>query len=202
MLAGPNGSGKSTLFGYLEQISGEKGFHLGQVLNPDVLEQELADNRRVDLAAMGIGADNDELATYVREHALFKRLEGDLPTVEDGILVASEGYEPGYFIPVLCDLLRDRWMASARSFSFETVMSSESKIDLLRAAGLAGYRTYLYYIFTEAPQINLERIVNRVATGGHDVPYDKVESRYERSLLLLWEAIRLVDRAYLFDNSG
>ena len=43
---------------------------------------------------------------------------------------------------------------------------------------------------------------SRVQDGGHDVPADKIISRYERSLALLPEAVRLSDRAYLFDNSG
>jgi predicted ABC-type ATPase len=45
-------------------------------------------------------------------------------------------------------------------------------------------------------------MANRVTLGGHGVPEDKIEPRYDRSLSLLLEAIKLTDRAYLFDNSG
>lgn len=38
--------------------------------------------------------------------------------------------------------------------------------------------------------------------GGHDVPKDKIISRYTRSLNNLSNAIKKTDRAYLFDNSG
>ena len=64
-----------------------------------------------------------------------------------------------------------------------------------------GYRTYLYYIATEDPAINIARVRSRVHLGGHDVPEDKIVSRYARSLDLLLEAVRLSNRAYLFDNS-
>lgn len=37
---------------------------------------------------------------------------------------------------------------------------------------------------------------------GHDVPEDKIIERYFRSLDLLVDAIRLSDRAYIFDNSS
>ena len=41
-----------------------------------------------------------------------------------------------------------------------------------------------------------------MAQGGHDVPGEKVESRYTRSIGLVPDAVRLADRAYFFDNSG
>jgi predicted ABC-type ATPase len=41
-----------------------------------------------------------------------------------------------------------------------------------------------------------------VSQQGHDVPREKIISRYERSLDLLLRAIRATDRAYLFDNSS
>jgi predicted ABC-type ATPase len=50
--------------------------------------------------------------------------------------------------------------------------------------------------------ININRVRLRVAQGGHDVPEDKIVSRYSRSLDLLLPAIRETDRAYVFDNSG
>jgi predicted ABC-type ATPase len=41
-----------------------------------------------------------------------------------------------------------------------------------------------------------------VETGGHDVPVEKIISRYYRSIDLLWDAMKVCDRTYLFDNSG
>jgi len=45
------------------------------------------------------------------------------------------------------------------------------------------------------------RVKSRVHMGGHDVPVDKIVSRYARSLNLLRDAVRHTNRAYLFDNS-
>jgi len=81
-------------------------------------------------------------------------------------------------------------------------MSGADKIDVLRLAKRKQYRTYLYYICTDDVSINEARIANRVSQGGHAVPAEKVISRYERSLGQLVKAIKAVDRAYLFDNSG
>ena len=65
-----------------------------------------------------------------------------------------------------------------------------------------GYRTYLYFIATEDPQINIERVARRVLNGGHDDPKEKIVSRYHRAIRLLPAALRIVDRGYVFDNSG
>lgn len=65
-----------------------------------------------------------------------------------------------------------------------------------------GFRNYLYFICTDSPTINRERVAARVSQGGHDVPPEKITARYDRALKLLPEAIALCDRAYLFDNSG
>ena len=49
--------------------------------------------------------------------------------------------------------------------------------------------------------INQERVKARTQLGGHDVPANKLLSRYDRSLDLLYDAIKMSDRAFLIDNS-
>ena len=119
----------------------------------------------------------------------------------DGRLDFHEVIVNAYFASVTADFLRRKLMQSGISFSFETVMSSPDKVALLKTAQELGYRTYLYYIATEDPEINLARVKARVSQGGHDVPADKIVSRYVRSLDLLLPAIKHSNRAYLFDNS-
>jgi predicted ABC-type ATPase len=80
-------------------------------------------------------------------------------------------------------------------------MSSADKVTFLKKAQQRGFRTYLYYVATEDPVINISRVRNRVRLGGHPVPEDKIVSRYGRSLGLLADAIRYTNRAYIFDNS-
>lgn len=80
-------------------------------------------------------------------------------------------------------------------------MSHRDKTEFLRKAQTRGYRTYLYYIATEDPSINISRVKNRVRMGGHSVQEDKIVSRYQRSLDLLIKAIQFANRSYIFDNS-
>ncbi len=92
------------------------------------------------------------------------------------------------------------WSAG-HSFTCETVMSHPGKVALLEQAQRLGYRTYLYFVATDDPEINVSRVRNRVGLGGHPVPEDKIISRYYRSLAHLLEAIKHTNRAYIFDNS-
>jgi len=107
-----------------------------------------------------------------------------------------------YFASVASDLLRQMLLERKSSFTFETVMSHTSKVVVLKQAQALGYRTYLYFVATDDPAINISRVRNRVKLGGHGVPEDKIEERYHRSLELLTEAVRHTNRAYIFDNSG
>lgn len=92
-------------------------------------------------------------------------------------------------------------MKAQQKFSFETVFSHPSKLQIMQQAVDAGYKVYLYFVSTESPQINTFRVLARKRKKGHDVPEDKIISRYYRSLDLLYEACQLAYQAFFFDNS-
>jgi predicted ABC-type ATPase len=102
----------------------------------------------------------------------------------------------------IADFDRDCCLSARLNFSFETVMSHQSKIDLLVRAGASGYDVTLYFICTSDPEINIRRVQNRVSLGGHDVPRDRIVARYWRSLNLLCNAALVARRVVLFDNSA
>ncbi|MBI2355457.1 MAG: zeta toxin family protein, partial [Deltaproteobacteria bacterium] len=97
---------------------------------------------------------------------------------------------------------RHKLLEAGVTFTFETVMSSPDKVAFLKKAQEFGFRTYLYYVATEDPEINISRVESRVAEGGHSVPRDKIVERYRRSLDLLADAVQYANRAYIFDNSS
>ena len=69
-------------------------------------------------------------------------------------------------------------------------------------AAMAGYKVYLYFVATEDPEINIQRVEARKKLGGHAVPTDKIKSRYYKSLELMYRAAQLAYQCYWFDNSG
>lgn len=97
--------------------------------------------------------------------------------------------------------LRYECLDKGVDFVFETVFSSEEKIDFLRKAKEAGFFIRIFYVCTESPLININRIAQRYLNGGHEVPISKTISRYFGSLKNLKEAIKIADRVYLYDNS-
>ncbi len=200
MFAGPNGSGKSTLKSYLPPPL------LGVYLNPDDIEQEILRLGFLDVSAFGLTATASEVMAFFTgscflASAGFSDAARNL-RFADGRLDFARVEVNSYFASVAGDFLRQKLLAQRATFTFETVMSHPSKVDLLAQAQTAGYRTYLYFVATDDPDINVSRVRNRVKLGGHPVPENRIAPRYYRSLDLLMDAIRHTNRAYIFDNSG
>jgi predicted ABC-type ATPase len=84
---------------------------------------------------------------------------------------------------------------------FETVFSAFDKIDFLDYAKKKGYFIRLFFVGTNHPAINANRITHRVLEGGHDVPITKIISRYSKSISNCCVAATFVDRLYVYDNS-
>ena len=88
-----------------------------------------------------------------------------------------------------------------RDFAFETVFSTQEKVDFLFQAKAAGFFIRFFFVGTTSPAINAKRITERYQKGGHSVPIEKIVSRYERSIRNALDAATIVDRAYFYDNS-
>lgn len=200
MFAGPNGSGKSTLKEYLPATL------LGIYLNPDEIEQEIRSRGFLDFSKYGVNPAGPEVLSFFRSSAFLADAglsdAARALAFADGRLLFTGVEVNSYLASVAVDFLRQTLLAQKSTFTFETVMSHAGKVELLAQAQAEGYRTYLYFVATDDPAINISRVRNRVRLGGHPVPEDRIEQRYHRSLGLLMEAIRHANRAYIFDNSG
>lgn len=88
-------------------------------------------------------------------------------------------------------------------FAYETDLSHPSHVTAMERARARGYFVRLFFIGTETPQINLDRVADRVAKGGHDVPPDRITARWQRVMEdQLIPAIRAADESFVFDNSA
>lgn len=96
---------------------------------------------------------------------------------------------------------REELLQSQAGLAFETVFSTDGKVDFVKRVKDAGYFVRVFFIGTSDPKINAARVAARVMEGGHTVPIEKIISRYGRSMANLSSAIRLADRVYIFDNS-
>ena len=99
------------------------------------------------------------------------------------------------------EALRNRLVEKKANFTFETVLSTERNILLLKKARENGYEVQCVYVLTCNADINVARIKGRVREGGHNVPEDKIRSRYSKALELLPQVIDACDRILIYDNS-
>ena len=102
---------------------------------------------------------------------------------------------------VLAEKLRESALSQRIDFTFETVLSTDRNLKLLQKAKEAGYFIRVIYVLTSNPDINVSRVKARVASGGHDVPEEKIRSRYEKALKLIPEVIKVSDIFHIYDNT-
>ncbi len=100
------------------------------------------------------------------------------------------------------DVIRRLLVDSRESFIFETVFSDPvgDKLGFLKDAERRGYTVALFFVGIDGPATSEERISIRVAKGGHDVPREKLASRYKRVMENLRRALVELSNVRVYDN--
>lgn len=202
LFSGPNGSGKSTL---IAEIS--ESFNLGIFINADLIEYELRKSKFIDLQSLfgKLPLTHDDwksfLTIYRKSDSRVEKFDSKSIDIQEGLLV-WKGPIDSYSASIIASFFRFELLKKQTTFSFETVMSHPSKVEFIDQAKASGYKTYLYFICTEDPLINIQRVRNRKKIGGHDVKPELIESRYYRSLENLKDAFLKADRAFIIDSSN
>lgn len=201
VFAGPNGSGKTTI---IRSLQAEIPF--GVYVNADDIESLLKESKVLLFTAYQLLINQSQLQTFFMQSkfAPVKRNEPDLwckLSVSENILRIYTHID-SYLAADIAEFIRQQLLSNDISFTYETVMSHESKIAFLQQARDNGYRVYLYFIATEDPEINISRVNIRVAQNGHNVSTEVIRSRYYKSLQHLKEAVKKTNRAYIWDNSS
>ncbi len=83
----------------------------------------------------------------------------------------------------------------------ETVLSTPKYRALVRSAKSFGFQIRLLYVMLSSAGMNIERVRQRVAKGGHDVPREKIIERRLRSFRQLPWFLEHADSAFIYDNS-
>jgi predicted ABC-type ATPase len=145
-----------------------------------------------------ISASNYELGLYINADDI--ATERYLETLASDASVVRESFERPAFWEA--EKRRAAAVAAGQTFSFETVFSHPSKLELISQAKIAGFFVRLFFVSTSSPLLNVRRVKKRVAEGGHPVPLNKIVNRYYRAMSHLGPACQLVDDGVIFDNSG
>ena len=199
LIAGPNGSGKTTLTNSIRQKLDEK---FGIYINADEIEKSLRDRLTLDFSDYSIAPNAEEFNQFYLSHPLYDRAITEWQILDTLFMLLKPLPKATYFATLFADFIREQLLRTGASFAFETVMSEAGKVDLLKRAKAMGYRTYLYYVCIDDPMVNVDRVADRVSKAGHNVPVEKIVSRYHRSLSNAVSALPFTNRAYFWDNSG
>lgn len=204
IFAGPNGSGKSILSDALKNHTDPR-IKIGVFVNADLIEAKIKKEKCLNFDEFNVQTTNKDFLHFLSVAGMSPKKLNLSP--EEIVLIAENQISilteiNSYIAADIAEFIRRKLMEAGESFAFETVFSHESKLELIRKANKLGYKVYLYFITTEDPEININRVSLRVKKGGHDVPSELIKSRYERTMKLLYPAIKECNRSFLFDNSG
>lgn len=177
---------------------------LYSVVNPDKIQIGLESKTGLALSSFGLQTSRTDFLRFVEKTTYSPSVKRAARTIKfiGGVMFSHSTSKTSYNAALVAAFLRDRLVAERMSFSFESVLSHPSKLDELIRAKKRGYRIYLYFVATDAIEISIGRVKERVASGGHDVPEKKIRKRYAGSLENVMPLLRLAYRAYIFDNSG
>lgn len=95
----------------------------------------------------------------------------------------------------------DAAITEGRSFAVETVLSSDKFRPKVMRAKLLGFRFGFVFVTVDAASMNIARVQDRAAKGGHDVPPERIMARRLRSHAAFGWFAQAADIGFLFDNT-
>ena len=78
------------------------------------------------------------------------------------------------------------------SFAFETTLASRSFAPWLTDLKRDGYAVHIVFLWLPSADLAVQRVIDRVAMGGHGVPVDVIQRRYQtgfRNFFQLYEPL-------------
>ena len=125
-----------------------------------------------------------------------------LPFVNADVLANEHGLDP-YDAARAADVLRRDFLARGVSFVFETVFSDPvgAKLGFLKEAEDAGFNVVLCFIGIADADVSEQRVCMRLEQGGHDVPVEKLRSRFPRTMVNLKKALHVLPHVFVYDNN-
>ena len=117
--------------------------------------------------------------------------------------LAAEMGVGAYEAAELAASLRAGLVSQRESFVFETVLSDPvgAKVAELVETGRNGMHVVVVFIRVDSPETSKQRVAMRVMQGGHDVPDEKLEARFQRTLANLERAIKVLPVVIIFNNT-
>jgi predicted ABC-type ATPase len=97
--------------------------------------------------------------------------------------------------------LLEEAIAKRSTFAFETTLGGETITGLLLRALAEGIEVRIWYVGLATLELHIARVRARVARGGHDIPENRIQQRFEHSRINLIRLLPQLTELRLFDNS-
>lgn len=159
-------------------------------------------NNQVIIIAGPNGAGKTELAPHLLRDWLGLLDYVNADTIAQGLSAFQSeqaAFEAGRIM-----LKRLRELAGQRkSFAFETTLATRSYAAWLEKLRRDGYRVNLMFVWLNNPELAIERVRRRVASGGHDIPEEAIRRRYRKGIKNFFSLYQpLADSWAVYDNSA
>lgn len=90
-----------------------------------------------------------------------------------------------------------------RTFAFETTLAAKSYAPLIEGLRNRAYKFQLTFAWLRSADLAVQRVRERVRTGGHDVAEEIVRRRYDKGVRNFWMLyMPLADAWSVYDNSA
>ena len=89
-----------------------------------------------------------------------------------------------------------------RTFAFESTLAARSYVHWIDDLSHNGYSFQLMFLWLRSADLAVERVRERVRTGGHNVAEEVIRRRYDAGLRNFWTLYQpLADAWSVYDNS-
>jgi len=97
--------------------------------------------------------------------------------------------------------LLERAIEKHLDFAFETTLGGQTMTELLERAAGGGLAVHVWFAGLENVELHTERVRQRVARGGHDIPREKIVERYDSGRRNLLRLLPRLESVRVYDNS-
>lgn len=174
---------------------------MNHIVNQQIINQIQLHYENIPLAVFLVGT-NGSGKSSLRNYLNLSDIQINIdPDVLNRVYQAR--YPDNYQIEAGKQALKmyDDALKNGLNICLESTLAGRGTMQRIIAAKDAGYFTLAYYIGLNSVELNLERIAQRVARGGHDIPEDIVRRRFHESANNLVLVKDYLDEIYLLDNS-
>lgn len=96
----------------------------------------------------------------------------------------------------------ERALARGEFFAFETTLGGNTIPVMLLTGAYQSAEIHMSFVGLASPRLHIERVRNRVAAGGHDIPEQKIRERYQTSRENLIRLLPHLASLRVYDNSA